>query len=55
VVRLAWPDVFVEHASTVEYLRDRHGLTAANLVRQIREKLAGAAQAGQLTGGLRTA
>ena len=55
VVRLAWPDVFVEHASTVEYLRERHGLTAANLVRQIREKLAGAAQAGQLTGGLRTA
>ena len=39
VVRLAWPDVFVEHASTVEYLRERHGLTAANLVRQIRSRL----------------
>jgi 1-deoxy-D-xylulose-5-phosphate synthase len=39
VVRLAWPDVFVEHASTVEYLRERHGLTAANLVRQIRARL----------------
>jgi len=40
VVRLAWPDVFVEHATTVEYLRERHGLTAAHLVTMIREKLA---------------
>jgi 1-deoxy-D-xylulose-5-phosphate synthase len=45
VVRLAWPDVFVEHATTVEYLRERHGLTAAHLVTMIREKLASASPA----------
>jgi len=35
VVRIGWPDQFVEHASTVDYLRERHGLTAQNLVRQV--------------------
>jgi len=40
VVRLAWPDAFVEHASSVDYLRERHGLTVAALVERIRQKLA---------------
>ncbi len=39
VVRLAWPDVFVEHASSVDYLRERHGLTVPHLLGQIRERL----------------
>lgn len=39
VVRLAWPDAFVEHASSVDYLRERHGLTVASLVERIRNKL----------------
>jgi 1-deoxy-D-xylulose-5-phosphate synthase len=30
--RLAWPDVFVEHASSVDYLREKHGLTVGHLV-----------------------
>lgn len=49
VFRLAWPDVFVEHASTVDYLRERHGLTVGRLVEQVRERLA--AKAGGATGG----
>ncbi len=32
VVRIGWPDVFVEHATTVDYLREKHGLTAAHAV-----------------------
>jgi 1-deoxy-D-xylulose-5-phosphate synthase len=36
VVRIGWPDVFVEHASTVDYLREKHGLTVANTVAQVK-------------------
>jgi 1-deoxy-D-xylulose-5-phosphate synthase len=36
VVRIGWPDKFIEHATTVEYLREKHGLTAANAVAQVR-------------------
>jgi 1-deoxy-D-xylulose-5-phosphate synthase len=39
VVRLAWPDDFIEHASSVEYLRNKHGLTASDLVRRIEAAL----------------
>ncbi len=30
--RLAWPDQFVEHATTVDFLREKHGLTVDALV-----------------------
>jgi len=39
VYRLGWPDQFIEHASTVEYLRNKHGLTADNLVSQLNQLL----------------
>jgi 1-deoxy-D-xylulose-5-phosphate synthase len=29
VERVGWPDQFIEHASTVDYLRQKYGLTAA--------------------------
>jgi 1-deoxy-D-xylulose-5-phosphate synthase len=35
VVRLAWPDQFIEHASSVDALRQRHGLTAERLQQQV--------------------
>ena len=38
VVRIGWPDKFIEHASTVDYLREKHGLTAANAVAQVKSK-----------------
>jgi 1-deoxy-D-xylulose-5-phosphate synthase len=40
VVRIGWPDKFIEHATTVEYLREKHGLTAANTVAQVKAQLA---------------
>jgi len=40
VVRMGWPDQFIEHASSVDYLRTKHGLTAENAVAQVKEKLA---------------
>ena len=38
VVRIGWPDKFIEHASTVDYLREKHGLTAANAVAQVKAR-----------------
>jgi 1-deoxy-D-xylulose-5-phosphate synthase len=35
IVRIAWPDVFVEHASSVDYLREKHGLTVDRLVKEV--------------------
>ena len=32
-------DQFVEHATTVDYLREKHGLTAARAVAQVRQHL----------------
>jgi hypothetical protein len=39
VIRIAWPDQFIEHASSVDYLRNKHGLTVQNLVKLVGEKL----------------
>jgi 1-deoxy-D-xylulose-5-phosphate synthase len=39
VLRLAWPDAFIEHASSVDYLRAKYGLTTERLVRDIRLRL----------------
>jgi len=40
VIRIGWPDAFIEHASTVDYLREKHGLTAANAVAKVKEQFA---------------
>ena len=45
VVRLAWPDQFIEHASSVDYLRKKHGLTVEKLVADIRARLSEVAKA----------
>jgi 1-deoxy-D-xylulose-5-phosphate synthase len=39
VHRLGWPDEFIEHATTVDYLRTKHGLTADNLTAQVTKLL----------------
>jgi 1-deoxy-D-xylulose-5-phosphate synthase len=39
VYRLGWPDQFIEHATSVDYLRNKHGLTAENLVARVTELL----------------
>ena len=35
VVRVGWPDQFIEHASSVDVLRQRHGLTVSNIVSRV--------------------
>ncbi len=45
IVRIGWPDQFIEHASSVDYLREKHGLTAARAAEQVRALLAGAGAA----------
>ncbi len=39
VVRIGWPDQFIEHATTVEYLREKYGLTVENTVAQVKAVL----------------
>jgi 1-deoxy-D-xylulose-5-phosphate synthase len=48
VARIGWPDQFIEHASTVEHLREKYGLTAGNAAAQVRSLLAKQEQ-GRLT------
>jgi len=40
VVRVGWPDCFIEHASNVEDLRRKYGLTVEHILARIRECLA---------------
>ncbi len=48
VVRIGWPDKFIEHASTNKDLQDKYGVNAETAVAKIRDALAHAAQtAGQ--------
>jgi len=39
VVRIGWPDKFIEHATTIEFLREKHGLTVENAVAQVKAHL----------------
>jgi len=48
VVRLAWPDQFVEHASSVDHLRNKYGLTVEKLVADIEAKLSSVSSAGRI-------
>ena len=45
VVRIGWPDEFIEHASSVDYLREKHGLTADKAVASVKAALNGHALA----------
>jgi 1-deoxy-D-xylulose-5-phosphate synthase len=40
VVRIGWPDQFIEHASTVDHLRQKYGLTVDNIVARVQDLLA---------------
>lgn len=42
VVRIAWPDQFIEHASTVPVLRQKYGLTAEAAVARVKAEFAAA-------------
>lgn len=40
LVRIGWPDRFIEHASSVRELREKYGLTAQEAVRRVQSLLA---------------
>jgi 1-deoxy-D-xylulose-5-phosphate synthase len=40
VIQVGWPDQFIEHASSVEDLRKKYGLTAQNVVSKIKAEFA---------------
>jgi 1-deoxy-D-xylulose-5-phosphate synthase len=42
VIQIGWPDRFIEHASTVQELREKYGLTVENTVARVKAELAGA-------------
>jgi 1-deoxy-D-xylulose-5-phosphate synthase len=44
VVRIGWPDEFIEHASTVNYLREKHGLTVDKAMEGVKAALNDSAQ-----------
>jgi 1-deoxy-D-xylulose-5-phosphate synthase len=44
VVRLGWPDQYIEHASSVDHLREKYGLTAARIVEDVKQHLAAPAK-----------
>lgn len=39
VVRIGWPDQFIEHATQVDYLREKYGLTVENLIAKVKAEL----------------
>jgi 1-deoxy-D-xylulose-5-phosphate synthase len=48
MVRIGWPDQFIEHATTVEHLRQKYGLTTAKTVAQVKA-LFGKCETARLT------
>jgi 1-deoxy-D-xylulose-5-phosphate synthase len=43
VVRIGWPDQFIEHATTQDELREKYGLTVENTVAKVKAQFAEAA------------
>jgi 1-deoxy-D-xylulose-5-phosphate synthase len=48
VVRIGWPDQFIEHATSQDELRRKYGLTVENTVAKVKAQFADAASAGRL-------
>jgi 1-deoxy-D-xylulose-5-phosphate synthase len=53
LVRIGWPDQFIEHATAVDYLREKYGLTVENILAQVKAELgAGNAPAPRLVSAM---
>ena len=48
VVRIGWPDVFIEHASSVDYLREKHGHTPEKAIEGVKATLKNSVAQGAL-------
>ncbi len=51
VVRIGWPDQFIEHATTQDELRNKYGLSVANTVAQVKTHFGDTTSATKLVGG----
>lgn len=49
VVRIGWPDEFIEHASSVDYLRQKHGLTVERVIELVNAEFQAAQPAARPT------
>jgi 1-deoxy-D-xylulose-5-phosphate synthase len=49
VVQVGWPDRFIEHATSVQDLRTKYGLTVENVVARIKAEFAGAGASAEVT------
>ncbi|HEX4343499.1 MAG TPA: transketolase C-terminal domain-containing protein, partial [Verrucomicrobiae bacterium] len=49
VVRIGWPDQFIEHASTQDELRKKYGLSIENAVAKVKAHFGDKAQASKVT------
>ena len=52
VARIGWPDQFIEHASSVDYLREKYGLTTANVLAQVKSHFNAAGSPSNTVGHL---
>jgi 1-deoxy-D-xylulose-5-phosphate synthase len=50
VVRIGWPDQFIEHATSQDELRKRYGLTVENTVAKVKELFSEPAETAAATG-----
>ncbi|HEX7570724.1 MAG TPA: 1-deoxy-D-xylulose-5-phosphate synthase [Verrucomicrobiae bacterium] len=51
VVRIGWPDQFIEHATTQDELRNKYGLSVANTVAKVKSHFGDTTSATKLVGG----
>jgi len=51
VVRIGWPDQFIEHATTQDELRNKYGLSVANTVAKVKSYFGDTTSATKLVGG----
>jgi 1-deoxy-D-xylulose-5-phosphate synthase len=48
VIQIGWPDQFIEHASSVDDLRKKYGLTVENVLAKVRAEFGSARRSGNL-------
>ena len=51
VVRIGWPDQFIEHATTQDELRNKYGLSVANTVAKVKTHFGDTTSTAKLVGG----
>ena len=51
VVRIGWPDQFIEHATTQDELRNKYGLSVANTIARVKSHFGDTLSATKLIGG----